>query len=880
MAPSATQPVRVPGAAFPLDAVAPTLLKEASRSLTTAIKRIRDRGVTVKTAHALRVAARRLEAAISLVSPCLELAQADRLMRHAETWRKVPGAVRSLDVLLRWLKVHLPAADASNEAWTRALIDAVRDERDRQRSRLEAKIAKESGSRTKRDVANAARAAKPPSTGPRLHADAAVERVGAHAAEAAALLAEGSSSTESIHAMRIATKRLRYVLELVVGCLPADLAERALERLEADQTFLGELADLDSSLRVLMAFDATSDLVAAERDRAGAELSRQREATLGSIRERIASGGLSSVIQELVVWTRDASGSGAGEVSVADSMSNATGLLQPREDRIAVIDVGSNSVRLLVVELLPDGAYRTLDDEKETTRLGQGLVSTGMLSTAAMIRTADCIARMRGIAQGYGVSRLRVIGTSAVRDATNQREFLALVRDTAVVTLEVLGEEDEARYAYRSAAAGFDLSDIPAAVVDIGGGSTEIVLSTKGAIEHVCSIPIGAVRVSEMFAPATGMDAVRRMRKYVSRCLRQALPRPPFAPTLVVGTGGTFTALAALAGSKEAGAGKSDLIRSGVELRRSEVRHLLDRLGSMSLRERVRLPRLSPERADIIVGGAAIAEGVLRHLDVNRLRVHEKGVRDGLVLAMIAERQRPSASLAGSTPSSRVLAGARRFAEACRYERAHSEQVARLCMSIFDQFVDLSMLSRKGRSAEARLLLEVAAILHDIGYLVNYSSHHKHSLRLIMNGDLPGLTARQTAIVANIARYHRRSEPTANHAPFARLSKPDRRLVRQLAAILRVADGLDRAHAQAVESVSVRVSADSETPRQMTFAVRASQRPTTDLWGAERKMGLLACEFDVVAACQWELPAAPERVRPPRISAPGISNSAKVHEPR
>jgi exopolyphosphatase/guanosine-5'-triphosphate,3'-diphosphate pyrophosphatase len=875
MANGAASVSSAPGAAFPLDAVAPTLLVEAARSAGVILKQMGDRGVTSKRVHELRVATRRLDATVALVAPCIGQECVDRLTATTNGWRRALGRVRSLDIAIQWLRELAPGESVGQHTWTSLLVDAVKRERVRRRRRLEDRVARHGPDRLCKDFARAARSAVPPQSGPRLYSDAAIESVSARSAEVARLLTQVTKGAESIHAVRVGSKRLKYLLELVAGCLPSDLCERALQRLGAEQAALGILADMESHLRVLESLDLNSRAADAERQHACVVLSQLRDAQIDAIVVRLQGGGLASVIEELVVWARDATGSVPVEVTVAESKINATGRLEPREDRLAVIDVGSNSVRLLVVELLQDGTYRTLDDEKETTRLGQGLVATGMLSTVAMVRTANCIARMRGIAQGYGVSRLRVIGTSAVRDATNQREFLALVRDTAVVTLEVLSEEDEARHAHRSASAGFDLTDVPAAVVDIGGGSTEIVLSTKGVVEHVCSIPIGAVRVSEMFATSAGMGGMRQMRRYVSKCLRQALPNLPFAPTVVVGTGGTFTAIAALVGAKEQAAGRSADRAFGYELRRSEVRHALDRLGSMSLRERMRLPRLSPERADIIVGGAAIAEGVLRHLNVNRLRVHDKGVRDGLVLSMISEREKPQGTLVGTSPASRTLAAARRFAEACRYEKAHSEQVAVLSVSIFDQLASLSLLPKRSAGSEARLLLEVAAVLHDIGYLVNYAGHHKHSLRLIMNGDLPGLSARQTAIVANVARYHRRAEPDVRHAPYERLAKSDRRIVRQLAGVLRVADGLDRAHSQAVESVTLRLGPEAESPRELVLAVRATERPTTDLWGAERKMGLLEAELGVRGACQWVLP---EPIVIDRSSArAGATNGVAVH---
>ena len=842
-----------PGAAFPLDAVAPTLIEDTARQFARSIRAIKSRGASEKRVHKSRVAARRLEAVVELVGECLDAKQADRLLAHCASWRKAFSRKRKMDVALQWLRDGVQ--DAGDEPTCPALLHAIGVARKSRRKQIEAKISSSAIERLRSDATDAARNATPPMSGPRLYSDAAATRIGAVAEELEQTSKAAPNTVADAHTVRLLVKRLRYLLELSSACVPPELCARAIDRLAVDQESFGLLADLEDVRSVLESIRASDRRVASEREAALALVAETQEERLGAIRSRIDSGGLASLAHELRSWATDATAMVPMGQPLSTSMENAAGRIEPREDRLAVIDVGSNSVRLLVVEVLADGSYRTLDDEKESTRLGQGLVSTGMLGSSPMVRTAQCIARMRGISQGYGVSRLRVIGTSAVRDATNQREFLALVRETAAVTLEVMSEEDEARNAFRSAAAGVDLSDVHAAVVDIGGGSTEIVLATKGVIEMVCSIPIGAVRVSEMFAGSGGEASVKRMRRYVARCLERAMPRLPLVPSLVVGTGGTFTALAALSGAKVSASGKPSERSVGADLRRSEVRHLLDRLGSMTLRERMRLPRMSPERSDIIVGGAAIAEGVLRHLEVNRLRVYDKGVRDGLMLSMIAERRTTSAPTTGGSHASRILVATRRFAESCRYEKSHSEQVARLSLSIFDQLVELSLLGRRSSAPESRLLLEVAAVLHDIGYLVNYAAHHKHSLRLILNSDLTGLSPRQTAIVANIARYHRRAEPSTRHREYAALSKSDRRLVRQLSGILRVADGLDRAHSQLVEAVRLVMPKAGGGIPELVFSVRASERPTTDLWGAERKMALLEKEFGVKGVCQWELPA-------------------------
>lgn len=851
------------GAAFPAEIAAAAIINAYGSAVSDTARSARVGRLRRRSAHDLRTACRRMHEAASVFLPCLSDRVVPRVAHEVAAIRKSAGKVRDWDIFLDAVKAASRQDAVLTRKERRALIDAAKHARCRKAESAARSIGKSRLAALQVLIDRLERDAFQPDGESRLFSDVAITAIARRCDEAMTYLAGVSdASADSLHALRIAARGLRYALDVTRACAPAHLYERAVAGLDDELESLGRLADLISARATLDASRRRLERASAEGVAAlDAWLASSERSSLESAMARIDSGNLARLVSELRSWVEEARG--APQAAGIDSAANAVALVPTRADRYAVIDVGSNSVRLLVGELLTDGTYRVLDDEKESTRLGQGLMSTGLLSAQSMLRTAETIARMRGISQGYGVSRLRVFGTSATRDATNQREFLALVRELAGVSLEVLSEEDEARAAHRSVAAGFDIGETPTAVVDIGGGSTEIVLSTKGAIEHLCSIRMGAVRLTEMFVPHDE-KTVRRMRRYVRRALEIALPEVPFAPNLVVGTGGTFTSLAAIASDRAPSAGGGE----GEELRRSEVRHLLDRLGDMSLRDRMRVPRLNPERADIIVAGAAIAEGVLRHLNANRLRVHDRGIRDGIMLEMISETERPSSPTSGS----RAMAAVRRFAEGCRYERAHSEHVATLSLRLFDHLTRAELLPRGVSAGECRMLLEAAAILHDVGYLINYAGHHKHSMRLILNSAIPGFTKRQIGIIANVARYHRRSEPTARHGPYNALSRSDRRIVKGLAAILRVADGLDRAHTQLIRDVSLRSRQDADGSHEATLVAIASERPTTDLWGAERKAALFERVCGVRLRCLWEpvqaqpksgveQPASPERAR-------------------
>ncbi len=520
--------------------------------------------------------------------------------------------------------------------------------------------------------------------------------------------------------------------------------------------------------------------------------------------------------------------------------------------RLAAIDVGSNSIRLIVVEYDHNGAYKVIDDEKILTRLGSGLNDTGALDPDSIDRSVETVLRFKKIAEGYSVNHLRAVATSAIREASNSKEFIGRLRDEVRIELVVIDGDEEARLAFRSVADAFDISAIDSAVADIGGGSTEIVLSTRGVITEVVSIPIGAVRLTERFGamgPGNGAGFYE-MRQYVKGIIRGAIDKPDTVPAVVFGTGGTFTNMAAVAMHRAgaAASGKLDIdIPSlrGYEITRSDVLHILATLRKLPVEKRASVPGLSPERADIIVAGIVIVDRVMKHLGANRLRVHDRGIRDGIVLDMLEEiGARPTAQHRQrvSRPSA-----ARQFAVACRYEEHHGDHVARLALQLFDQVIELTGSQElPWASGDSRELLEAAALLHDIGYLVNYTKHHKHAYHLIVHSEMPAFTHRELEIVANVARYHRRACPKNKHKPFKRLASEDRECVRMLSAFLRIADGLDRTHAQRVHAI--RVIRDKECVR---IVVHAEEEPAVDIWGGERKADLFHEVFHFCPRFEW-----------------------------
>ncbi len=506
--------------------------------------------------------------------------------------------------------------------------------------------------------------------------------------------------------------------------------------------------------------------------------------------------------------------------------------------RLGAIDIGTNSIRLVVAEVEPDGRYHVLDEEREMTRLGHGLFARGRLLNESMERSLAALAKMHTIAKGFEVVELRVVATSAVREAANGRAFCQEVRRRCGMRVDVISGEEEAQLTLRSALHHFDLAGRSVAVVDIGGGSMEVTLTAGSVVDEVLTLPLGAVRLTERYGTDGTLSPKRwrKLRRAIDRGLDEKLRKPPLHPEVMIGSGGTFTNLAAIAQFDREGSERSV---QGYALSRAEVVHLLHRLRATPLAERRETPGLNPRRADIIVAGAAAVSRLAKRLGTQQILVNTGGLRDGLLLAMIDERF-PSEARKSQGPISR-LDSARAFARQCRSSERHCEHVAHLATQLFD-----GLAQRFGLPADARELLEAGALLHDIGYVINHAKHHKHAYHLILNGDLQGFTQRELEIVACVARYHRKAFPKKRHAAFARLERTDRRVVRALAGMLRVADGLDRTHTQRITAVTC---ATHRGFVELTLQARTD--PRVEIWDAERKSGLFQRAFDLEPRFVW-----------------------------
>jgi exopolyphosphatase/guanosine-5'-triphosphate,3'-diphosphate pyrophosphatase len=496
--------------------------------------------------------------------------------------------------------------------------------------------------------------------------------------------------------------------------------------------------------------------------------------------------------------------------------------------RLAAIDIGSNSIRCIVVEARPGGRFQVLDDEKATVRLGEGLTASGRIAQGPWERAREALVRMKQLIDGLGVQAVEAVATSAVREAANGADFIAAMGRETGIPIRVISGEEEAELAALSARHHFEMANSRYVLADIGGGSLEVVIAAGQHIERIFSLELGAVVLTERFFPRDPIPSadLARLCRHVRSALRDAIGEVAMPVGCLIGSGGTMTAIGQMVMELR---GEHYSSVHGYEVLRSEVVHLLAMLQRKNRRERLAVAGLNPERADIIVAGVAVTDELMRHFDANLLRVNAGGLREGLIYASLAKHGLLPAEETPQDWHASVLA----FARTCHSDEEHAHQVATLALAIFAPLAESFGLSERHGQ-----ILEAAALLHDVGYFISYSQHHKHSYHLIRHATLFGFSPRERELIANIARYHRKAMPKKKHLPFAQLDAEDRQLVRRLGGILRVADGLDRRRSALVRSVVAELS-----PSALTLRLSGADDLAVEMHGARAKADLFSAAF-------------------------------------
>jgi exopolyphosphatase/guanosine-5'-triphosphate,3'-diphosphate pyrophosphatase len=478
---------------------------------------------------------------------------------------------------------------------------------------------------------------------------------------------------------------------------------------------------------------------------------------------------------------------------------------------VAAIDVGSNAVRLEIARALPDGSLETLHQERDPIRPGDGVFVNGRMSPEVEARLVATLRRYAAVCRRHR-ARVRAVATSAIREAKNGPEVVRRVRAAAGIQLEVVSGREEARLICAGVLRGRP-PDAPAVVLDIGGGSTEVAAGRGEVATDLWSVPLGAVRLTQIFETGGRVSAQRlaALRAYAAEAFREAIPHPHRTARTALGSSGTIGAVVEFAADGGRGA------------TRVEVGRAVAALAEMSLAQRAR--EFDRRRAEVIVAGAALLECAMRHLRLSSVVAVQTGLRNGVLVELARSNGRARAA---STTDALVELG-RRFA----FDEAHARQVARLALDLHDRLASLHRLP-----PVMRRVLEAAALLHDVGHAVSVHAHHKHTYYLVANADLPGFSDRERELVALVARYHRRSPPARGRPDLKDLSSAELGAVRKLAAILRVADALDRSHHQPVARLATSL-------RDRTVRVSLGARGPLDLelWDAEREAALFRRVF-------------------------------------
>jgi exopolyphosphatase/guanosine-5'-triphosphate,3'-diphosphate pyrophosphatase len=496
--------------------------------------------------------------------------------------------------------------------------------------------------------------------------------------------------------------------------------------------------------------------------------------------------------------------------------------------RLAAIDIGTNSVHMIVVQVRPDLSFETVDREKEMVRLGAGGLDGRALAPGAMSAALEALARFRQLAASRQVDEIIATATSAVREAPNGGEFLAAVAERTGIRPRVISGQEEARLVHLAAVYGVNASSGTTVVVDVGGGSMEMTLGTASEIHLARSFPLGVIRLTDRFVttdPLSSRDE-RRLVKHVRHELGGFTDQLRAAGfDRVIATSGTSLSLGeiALSGRKLF---ESDKIHHS-RVSAKELHRARKQVVQHDMQQRLRLPGLDSQRADLIVAGAVLLDTVVQSLAARDLILSDLALREGLVLDYISRNAKQIART-DQYPDIRRRSVVE-LGERCRWYPEHSEQVARLALSLFDQARAIH-----GGGDRAREWLEYAALLHDIGGHISYLGHHRHSYYLIRNGGLRGFEREEIEAIALMARYHRRGRPRKSHAALSSLRRSVRKAVRAGAAILRLAESLDRSHSQLVDAVELQPRDD-----HFCLVVRAHGPAELERWAAQRQLGPL-----------------------------------------
>ena len=499
--------------------------------------------------------------------------------------------------------------------------------------------------------------------------------------------------------------------------------------------------------------------------------------------------------------------------------------------KLAVLDIGTNSIHMVLAEVQADYSYKILDRFKDMTRLGDGVFTSRRLSDQAMMRGLEVIRHLVTLARNKGYERIAGVATSAVREARNGGEFLDHVAQQTGLIVRVITGAEEARLIFLGVQNSVALPDLPTLVIDIGGGSVEVIVGNRDTVFHARSLKLGAIRLKDLYLTKTppSKSMMHEMEEAVTSQLKTALgPYKTKRIEQVIATSGMAANLAEVIYLQRTGRPLPQL--NLAKISRKDIAATEKRLADATLKTRLSIPGLDPKRVDTLLPASTVLRILLELLDKDELTLCDKAIREGIIYDFI-QRHQEGIQAERDIPDVRkrnILSLARR----CHVPETHALHVAALALRLFDQTTPLHGFGQRERE-----WLECAAILHDIGYMINPRQHHKHAYYLIKNSDLSGFTADEIDLIANIARYHRRAVPHRKHDDFTALPERSQRTVKILSALLRIADALDRSQFSVVQNVDVQVG------KTVVVVLQVSGDAELEIWAARGRSDLFESVF-------------------------------------
>ncbi|MCL4512990.1 MAG: Ppx/GppA family phosphatase [Candidatus Eremiobacteraeota bacterium] len=497
----------------------------------------------------------------------------------------------------------------------------------------------------------------------------------------------------------------------------------------------------------------------------------------------------------------------------------------------AAVDVGSNAMRMAVGSINGEIKVEILENARESVRLGQDVFKNRLISEKTTERAVEAFIAFRKILYKYGIKHIRAVGTSALREAANRDVFIDRIARSSDIYLQVIGPEEEARLVHLAVSQKINLKNKSALLIDLGGGSVETVLVSNGGIFSTESFDMGSVRLltkleEESMKPARFHHLVQEYVDAVKKRIKKMISNHPL--DFCIGTGGNLECLGDL---------RKELFgKNGESITSDELETIIQKLQEMSFEQRMRSFNIRADRADVIFPAAIIIQKIMKITGTKEIKIPRVGLKDGILLDIAREISGKKEGI----QKEQIVDSALQLGRKYLFDEPHAKAVANLSLQIFD-FVN----EENHFNDEARLILEVSALLHDIGHFINSTGHHKHGYYILNASPIIGLSAPQRAIAANVIRYHRKSSPTTRHEGYRSLPLKDQLLVAKLAAILRIAEALDTEHAEKVKELKL----EHKKP-YLTIEIQGNGDLLLEKWAILKRAALFEEVYGVKIAIQ------------------------------